>query len=213
MQKLQMSLLFSTFTSPLKILKCLLALSCRSAFESAYALVGEVHFSSNLFSSDIWLVKLILSWKNFLAGLCGLIPLYLGEWHEERRACKKQNRPKKFWNTTGGVRPNQWMQMPSPHQPRVPPWLRMPRMCGTNPQDLVCFPPHLPSALNSSPHLPCLSCCAQFFHCPEFFFSSHLIFYVRIQLPPMTFFPLICSVAPAHFHQFSIRLYFQQFDC
>lgn len=24
----------------------------------------------------------------------------------------------------------------------------MPRMCGTNPKDLVCFPPHLPSALN-----------------------------------------------------------------
>lgn len=81
---------------------------------------------------------------------------------EERRACKKQSRPREVLNTTGGVRPNQWMQMPSPHQPRVPPWLRMPRMCGTNPQDLVCFPPYLPSALNSFPHLPCLSRCTNF---------------------------------------------------
>lgn len=42
---------------------------------------------------------------------------------------------------------------------RVPVWLQMPRMCGTNPQHLVCFRPHLPSAWYSSLHLPCLSCC------------------------------------------------------
>lgn len=102
-------------------------------------------------------------------------PLYFRERHGERRARKTQNRPEKFWNTTGGVRPNQWMQMPSPHQPRVPPWLRMPRMCGTNPQDLVCFPPHLPSATNSSPHLPCLSCCTNFFSTVLNFVSPHLI--------------------------------------
>lgn len=48
--------------------------------------------------------------------------------------------PKKFCLMTGGVRHNQWMQMSSPHQPQVPPWLWVPRTCGTNPQDLVCFP-------------------------------------------------------------------------
>lgn len=109
--------------------------------------------------------EVILSWKYFLVGLCRLIPLYVKEW----RTCKK------FWNTTGGVRPNQWMQMPSLQQPRVPLWLQMPRMCGTNPQDLVCFPPHLPSALCSSPHLPCLPCCISVSTVLDFV-SSHLTF-------------------------------------
>lgn len=75
-------------------------------------------------------------------------------------------------------------------------------MCGTNPQDLVCFPPpHLPTALNSFQHLACLCCCTSFYS----FFTFY--FYVHIQLPPMTFFPLNCSLACVHFYQFPIHLY------
>lgn len=89
--------------------------------------------------------------------------------------------------------------MPSPHQPRVPPWLRMPRTCGTNPQDLVRFPPS-PSLcfklLSPSPLSVLLH---------QFFFTFD--FHVRIQLQPVTFFPLICSVAPSRFYQFPPSAY------
>lgn len=74
------------------------------------------------------------------------------------------------------------------------------------------FPPSLFFKLHSPSPLSVLL--HQFFLHPDFFFYCFTFdFHVRIQLQPVTFFPLICSLAPAHFDQFSIRLYFQQFDC
>lgn len=52
---------------------------------------------------------------------------------------------------TGGVALNQRTQMPSLLAAGIPLWLQMPRMCGTNPQDLVRFPPHLLPALTPPP--------------------------------------------------------------
>ena len=74
------------------------------------------------------------------------------------------------------------------YQPRVPPWLRMPRMCGTNPEDLVRFPPlTFPSAWDSSPSISLFYAAAPVLPPVLNLVSSH---HVHIQLPPMTFFSI-----------------------
>lgn len=57
-------------------------------------------------------------------------------------------------------------------------------------------PTHFLKLLSTS----CLCCCTNFYSFSTFYF------YARIQLPPMTFFPLNCSMASAQFFQFPIHL-------
>lgn len=154
-------------------------------FESAEAPLQEVAFPSKLIASDVKLVKWFCHESTFFKTYPSFT---LGE--DASRVCKK------FWKMTGGVRPNQWMQMPSMQQPRVPVCLQTPGMCETNPQDLVCFPPHLLWALYSSPHLPCLLAASVF--------PLRWIQFLHIWL--------LCSYS-CHHDLPLIHLDFKQFDC
>lgn len=69
---------------------------------------------------------------------------------------------------TGGVALNQRTQMPSLLAAGIPLWLQMPRMCGTNPQDLVRFPPHLLPALTHPPFPNCLLAPSSLLFLPSF---------------------------------------------
>ena len=85
----------------------------------------------------------------------------------------------------------------------------MPRMCGTNPQDLVCFLPS-PSPCFKRLFPISLACCAApiFPMSWIFFFSLHFDFYVFAQLPSMTFLPLILFSGACSRLQMSHRLIF-----
>lgn len=81
----------------------------------------DIIMNANTF--EVTCSEVILSWKHFLIILTPRPRTTsthtrtqkhthtLGK--ETSRVCKK------FWNTTGGFRPNQWMQMPSPQQPQA----------------------------------------------------------------------------------------------
>lgn len=92
------------------------------------------------------------------------------------------------------------------YQPRVPPWLRMPRMCGTNPEDLVRFSP-LTFPLLETPLPPYPSSMLLHRFSPlSWILFLHIMFVYSCR--PWPSFPLVCSVAPS-----PIRLCFQHFDC
>lgn len=71
----------------------------------------------------------------------------------------------------------------SPPASGVPLWLQMPRMCGTNPEDLVRFPPplHLPSALNP----PSVSAALKVLAFADTELPRHFIFFFNPALCPV----------------------------